>query len=123
MTNSERGRFKRALETRRQELAREIRARTAELVIGDAEHDPIDQVQTMNQRDEAVVMLARLSSNLSDVDRSLRAILQGGYGVCVICGEQIGLKRLETIPWAAHCIRCQGLLESSEASHQHRQAA
>ncbi|MCZ2076129.1 MAG: TraR/DksA family transcriptional regulator [Bryobacterales bacterium] len=123
MTDSERLRFKKALEAKRQEIAREIRAQTAELAIGDAEHDPIDQVQQMNQRDEAVMRLARLSCNLSDVGRSLRAILEGCYGICAICGEQIGFKRLETIPWAVHCLRCQEGLESKETRQRRHEAA
>jgi DnaK suppressor protein len=93
----------------------QIHAQTGELSISDGEHDPIDQVRSMNQRDEAVAMLRRLSRTLSEVDDSLRAISEGLYGVCVECGEPIGLKRLEAIPWASCCVGCQEFVERRES--------
>jgi DnaK suppressor protein len=38
--------------------------------------------------------------------------LQGGsFGECVNCGQEIQAKRLEAIPWARYCIKCQELQE------------
>jgi DnaK suppressor protein len=85
------------------------------LVIREGGHDPIDQVQSMNQREEAVLTVQRLSRILSDVDAALRRMLEGVYGACAECGEPISLKRLETIPCASHCIGCQEFIERSEA--------
>jgi DnaK suppressor protein len=28
----------------------------------------------------------------------------GTYGVCDVCGSEIGTERLEAIPWAVRCI-------------------
>ncbi|HYK88620.1 MAG TPA: TraR/DksA C4-type zinc finger protein [Acidobacteriota bacterium] len=33
------------------------------------------------------------------------------YGICANCENPIQPKRLEAVPWARHCIQCQGLLE------------
>ncbi len=110
-------RFKADLDAKRQELVRDIHAQAAELAIGEGGHDPIDRVQSMNQRDDAVTILRRLSRTLADVDSSLRAMPEGRYGVCVECGQPIGLKRLVTIPWAFRCIGCQELLERRESMH------
>jgi DnaK suppressor protein len=74
----------------------------------------------MSQRDEAATMLQTLSYTLSKIDRSLRSMSQGSYGVCVECGEAISLKRLVTIPWASRCICCQELLESRGGSVSRR---
>ena len=38
-------------------------------------------------------------------------ISEGAFGECLNCGEEIQAKRLDAIPWAPHCIRCQELLE------------
>src|ERR1041384_4537032 len=38
-------------------------------------------------------------------------ITEGTFGECINCGEEIGAKRLEAIPWTPHCIRCQELME------------
>ena len=118
MTNRETSRFQRALEIKRSELAKGIGFHTARLTIGDAEHDPIDRVLSMNRREEAVTMIAQLTRTLWDVEASLLAISEGCYGLCVECEETIGLKRLQAIPWATHCIACQQFLESREADRR-----
>ena len=116
MTTTQMMRFKATLEAKRMELVREIRAQTGELAIHEVGHDPIDQIQSMNQQDEAALAIQWLSRALSDVDAALRAVTEGVYGACVECGEPISLKRLETIPWASHCIGCQEFIERREAA-------
>ena len=105
---------KEAIENKRRELTHEIRSHTAGLDIGDDEHDPLDQVQAMIDRDQAAGLLGRLSDTLEQVDRSLDAIANDCYGLCVECGEPVGQSRLKAIPWASHCIRCQQLLENCQ---------
>ncbi|MCD6451438.1 MAG: TraR/DksA family transcriptional regulator [Acidobacteria bacterium] len=54
---------------------------------------------------------------LSDADRrllrlikeALERIAKGTYGYCQECGERISKKRLDAVPWARHCIKCQEL--------------
>ena len=48
------------------------------------------------------------------VQEALKAIDCGQYGECIRCGEGINEKRLEAVPWATMCIRCQ---EGTEAEH------
>jgi RNA polymerase-binding protein DksA len=115
MTNASTLHFRSVLEAKRQELVRAIQAHTSELSIHDGEHDPIDQVQGMSRRDEAAAMVLRLSRTLSEVDKSLRAIAEGLYGVCAECEDLIDAKRLNTIPWASYCVSCQKALERGEA--------
>jgi len=53
----------------------------------------------------------------SDSDRAILGLVQaalqraenGGFGKCAECGEPVEKKRLEAVPWARHCIRCQKL--------------
>ena len=115
MTKTQMMRLESALQRKRQELMRAIRAHTGELAIGENGSDPMDRVQSMNQRDAAALTVQWLSRVLSDVDAALRAMSEGVYGACVECGEPISLKRLETIPWASHCIGCQEFIERREA--------
>jgi DnaK suppressor protein len=121
MTKAQTIRFKTAIEIHRRELVGEIHSQTRQILIADDEHDPIDQVQSMHVREESAMRLGRRSHTLAEVDRSLQAISEGSYGICVDCDEEISLKRLETIPWAARCVRCQELVERWEADE--RQAA
>ena len=122
MTKTQMMRFQSALETKRYEMVREIHAHTGQLAIREDGRDPMDQVQSMNQRDEAVLAVQWLSRVLSDVDAALLAGSEGVYGACVECGEPISLKRLETIPWASYCIGCQELIERREAAQAARPA-
>ena len=32
------------------------------------------------------------------------------YGICLVCSHPIGEKRLEAVPWAKYCIRCQQII-------------
>jgi DnaK suppressor protein len=41
---------------------------------------------------------------LDEVTAALGRIEEGIYGVCEVCGEQIGAKRLSALPWARLCI-------------------
>jgi DnaK suppressor protein len=47
----------------------------------------------------------RLDAKLGDVERALAKLDEGTYGVCDVCGEAIGVERLEAIPWAVRCVR------------------
>jgi len=69
----------------------------------------------MNLREENATQLGRRSRVLAEVNRSLQAISEGAYGICIDCEEPIGLKRLEILPWAPRCIGCQQRLERREA--------
>ena len=44
---------------------------------------------------------------LSEIDAALKRIDAGTYGVCVNCGQEIPLGRLEVNPWASLCIDCK----------------
>jgi RNA polymerase-binding transcription factor len=48
---------------------------------------------------------------LQQVDEALHRIAKVTYGVCAECGDEIEKKRLEAVPWASHCLPCQGKVE------------
>ncbi len=110
--------FKRIIEKKRREVVSTIRAQTAGIVVGESEHDPIDQMQSMKLREEHATRLGQLSRTLAQLDRSLHAISEGSYGFCADCEEPISAKRLEIIPWASYCVRCQERLERSAAEER-----
>ncbi len=41
------------------------------------------------------------------VNEALDRVKNGSFGLCVACGEEVQVKRLEAVPWARHCIECQ----------------
>jgi DnaK suppressor protein len=48
---------------------------------------------------------------LKMIHEALGRIEDKSYGVCVHCDEPIQPKRLEAVPWALYCLKCQGLME------------
>ena len=48
---------------------------------------------------------------LQQVDEALHRIAKGDYGVCAECVEEIEKKRLDAVPYASHCLSCQGKIE------------
>lgn len=118
MTQTQIIRLKKLMDTKRWELVSEIHAQTNDIAINQNEADPIDQIQSMNMREQTATQLGQRSRILAEINRSLHALYDGTYGLCIDCEEPISLKRLETIPWAPRCIGCQERLERREAGHR-----
>ena len=43
---------------------------------------------------------------------------EGTLGECAMCGEEIGEKRMNAIPWARYCVNCQELAEKEELAER-----
>ncbi len=61
-------------------------------------------------------------AQLSQVRRALDRLDDGTFGECQQCGEMIGERRLEAVPWASHCIACQEKIENGELADPVRAA-
>lgn len=53
------------------------------------------------------------STVLQQVREALQRIENHEYGKCLVDGEPIEEKRLETLPWTPYCLKHQSLLESA----------
>jgi DnaK suppressor protein len=115
MTKAELMNLKAALEAERLELISQLRGRVRQLAIPDGQAELIDWIQGMSDRDETAGMLNRISWTLAEVERSLRAIEDDCYGNCIRCERPIAVRRLQSIPWAPYCVRCQEQFEAGEA--------
>src|SRR5712691_2032962 len=45
------------------------------------------------------------------IDEAFNRIKEDTFGTCTNCGNQIGEKRLQAVPWTPYCIDCQELQE------------
>jgi DnaK suppressor protein len=63
------------------------------------------QVQADRATSESVRRL--LDENLRQAQRATSRRAQGEYGVCEDCGEAISPERLEFLPEATRCVKCQ----------------
>ncbi len=54
---------------------------------------------------------------LDKIEKALRKIEEGSFGVCEECGEEISIKRLEARPETTLCIRCKEDQERHEKDY------
>jgi DnaK suppressor protein len=113
MTKVEVNKFKKILETKRDELERIVRNRDAITIEKSA--DALDEVQHASERELAIRNLDRESNLLRNVRLALRRIDDGSFGTCLHCEEEISPKRIAAVPWAAFCIQCQ---EQADRNHE-----
>jgi DnaK suppressor protein len=69
--------------------------------------DALDQTQLATERDLVVTLLNRDTEMSRRVKGALQRIEDGTYGTCLTCEDQISAKRLQAVPWAELCLRCQ----------------
>ena len=77
----------------------------------EATQDPADMAANAYTKELLVSMSDNDRQLLNSIDEALERIDDGDYGKCARCGEALPEKRLEAVPWARHCIRCQDLHE------------
>ena len=111
MTKSDLNRIRKILEARQSELAKVLRNR--EGVAIEKSPDALDEVQHASERELAIRNLDRESHLLRNVRGALARMADGSYGTCLHCEEEISPKRLDAVPWAAYCIRCQEIADRS----------
>src|SRR5690348_7021425 len=112
MNKTELDKYKKILETKRDELARGLRNR--EDIAIEKTPDALDEVQLAGERELAIRNLDRESNLLRNVRSALGRIADGSYGVCLHCEEDIKPKRLDAVPWTKYCIRCQEAADRHE---------
>ena len=112
MSKNEMERYKKLLEARKAEIDESLRNRD-EIAIEKAA-DAIDEVQLAGERELAIRNLDRESILLRSVRAALARIEDGSFGTCMHCEEDISPKRLNAVPWAPYCIRCQEAADRHE---------
>ncbi|MFN7998742.1 MAG: TraR/DksA C4-type zinc finger protein [Bryobacteraceae bacterium] len=112
MNKTELDKYKAMLEAKQAELSRGLRNRD-EIAI-EKTPDALDEVQLAGERELAIRNLDREAALLRNVRAALFRIADGSYGTCMHCEEEIKLKRLDAVPWAAFCIRCQEAADRNE---------
>jgi DnaK suppressor protein len=73
--------------------------------------DAIDAVQNAAERQLAISQLESDSNRLQSIKFALERVADGSYGTCLRCDTEISAKRLNAVPWASHCIKCQDILD------------
>ena len=104
--------FKRLLEARIAETERTISTSEQEIrAISPREADTADQAAAEYERQALAHKAAVARQSLRSLTQALERIVRGTFGECAECGNDIEPKRLEAIPWARYCLKCQELRE------------
>ena len=74
--------------------------------------DALEQIQSAADRDFAVIRLDQKAKLARELRTALHKIDTGSYGICEECEEAIAPKRLDALPFAKLCVRCQQKAES-----------
>jgi len=112
MNQTELNKYRAVLEAKQAELSAGLRNR--EDIAIEKTPDALDEVQLAGERELAIRNLDRESNLLRNVKSALARIHDGSYGVCMHCEEDIKPKRLEAVPWAKFCIKCQEAADRHE---------
>jgi len=103
---------------RLQKLERELTARlgskmeTARNVIADQPEDAGGVAVADEIKDEYFSLAESDAVILGAVRDALQRIEEGTYGRCIIDGEPIEEKRLESVPWTPYCLKHQQEIEA-----------
>src|SRR5262245_55185202 len=73
--------------------------------------DPADKASSSYTKELLFSQSTNERITLKQIDEALDRIAEGAYGECANCGQDIQTKRLEALPWARYCIKCQELQE------------
>jgi RNA polymerase-binding transcription factor DksA len=109
-----RARFRRSLDGRRLDAERRLAAIAADRTVlteardgatSDDEHDP-EGVTLAEEWSRLEGMRGGLERELDQIRDAVARLEAGDYGVCVVCGTDIPVERLEVRPFTDHCVSC-----------------
>ena len=105
--------FRDRLTERRQSLVGQVQQAEMYSRERDAEatQDPADMAANAYTKELLVSMSDNDRQLLNLIDEALERMDDSGYGKCVRCGQPLPEKRLEAVPWARHCVKCQEMQE------------
>lgn len=103
--------LRKILENMRQEILDEVKVQKEKARSKDYTGDLGDYATSDMLAEYAHIFGERLRRRLILIEEALEAIEDGDYGFCEECEEPISEKRLQLMPFARFCVRCQSELE------------
>jgi len=69
--------------------------------------DESEMTKMIAEQEIEAVRLTHCASVVKQIIEAMDRVDSNEYGMCIECEEEISSRRLEAIPWAARCLRCQ----------------
>ena len=104
--NADASALQKRLDLQREQFLADIRHFRATKGLTDSDLSQLEESWEASQSG-AVGALQHLLEDLKEIDRAIERASSGGYGVCLDCGGRIPEARLEFLPTAVRCARCQ----------------
>ena len=76
--------------------------------------DPLDRASFESHRSTLLRIRDRESYLIRKIKRALDRLEDGSFGICELCGKEIGIERLRVRPVTLHCIKCKTRMEELE---------
>jgi len=101
--------FKTLLTEKRDEIVKKAKQTLEEDMTLDANDlpDEMDLASSEQLQSFTLRLRGREKVFLDKIEKALRKIDDGGFGICEECSEEISVKRLEARPETTLCIRCK----------------
>ncbi|MDY0232794.1 MAG: RNA polymerase-binding protein DksA [Sulfurimonas sp.] len=115
MQESELNYFKEILESRKEQIIKNITGVNAELAeLSSLElSDEGDHASMNNNSMVESAIVSQQQRELREIEVTLGKIIKGDYGICEMCEDPIGFQRLKVKPHAIYCIDCREIVEKS----------
>jgi len=113
--DSELNYFKEILESRKEQIVKNISGVNDELSqLSSLElNDEGDHASVNNNSMVESAIVSQQEKELQEIQVTLSKIANGDYGICEMCEDKIGFQRLKVKPHAIYCIDCREIVEKS----------
>jgi DnaK suppressor protein len=100
--------FRAALEQKRDSITNAPGKKAHWENMEDTRHgDFVDQASDDNEVHVNLRLLQIDAKLLRAIEAAIERIDDGSYGICAICEGEIGVARLQAVPWTSVCIACK----------------
>jgi len=105
--------FKKELEAMKQQIQSNLNSSSYEInnLRGNELKDEADHALVQKGENIVKTLIDKQSEKLEAIERSLKRIKNGTYGICESCGEEINIERLKVKVFADYCIVCREMME------------
>ena len=118
MNKKEKQEFRKTLLEKKEQIVHKLSQVMTESkeVEANVAQDPVDKAESSYTKEFLLSLSDTERNQLMLIDDALRRLDRDGFGLCQLCGKEIGKKRIDALPWTPTCIDCQQKAEAESAA-------
>ncbi len=108
--------FKKELESMKLKIENNLARGSFEInaLMTNQPRDEGDYASVARSHTIVTTLIDKQKEKLEAIERSLKRIEEGTYGICDACEEEISIERLKVKAFADYCISCREVIEKRE---------